>query len=118
MSHKAVNIPSIIASTPARVICCFTDWCNENTEVAVRSKNFIREPLTRLEMNDIVRQVDFINRADHSVYNLTWLGAVGGRGRSGLELEEEENNTGPSLSPGAATLLWALLCSLLYTLHF
>ena len=48
--------------TPARVICCFTDWCNENTEVAVRSKNFIREPLTRLEMNDIVRQVDFIKR--------------------------------------------------------
>ena len=44
------------------MICCFTDWCNENTEVAVRSQNFITEPLSRLEMNDIVRQVDFINR--------------------------------------------------------
>ena len=61
-------IPSIITAvemfppTPARVICCFTDWCNENTEVALRSQNFITEPLSRLEMNDIVRQVDFINR--------------------------------------------------------
>ena len=61
------SIPSIITvkmfpPTPARVICCFTDWCNENTEVALRSQNFITEPLSRLEMNDIVRQVDFINR--------------------------------------------------------
>ena len=62
------SIPSIITAvemfppTPARVICCFTDWCNENTEVALRSQNFITEPLSRLEMNDIVRQVDFINR--------------------------------------------------------
>ena len=51
-----------LAPTPARVICCFTDWCNEDTEVAVRSKNFITEPLSRLQMNDIVKQVDFINR--------------------------------------------------------
>ena len=51
-----------ISTLLARVVCCFTDWCNENTEVAVRSQNFITEPLSRLEMNDIVRQVDFINR--------------------------------------------------------
>ena len=48
--------------TPATVICCFTDWCNEDSEVAVRSKNFLTEPLSRLRMNDIVKQVDFINR--------------------------------------------------------
>ena len=44
------------------ILAQLTNWCNESTEVALRSKNFITEPLSRLEMDDIVRQVDFINR--------------------------------------------------------
>ena len=81
--------------------------------MALRSQNFITEPLSRLEMNDIVRQVDFINRADvdNSGHNLTWLGPVRGRGRSGLELLE--NKTGGQVRPGTLAV-WSLLASLLY----
>ena len=55
-------------------------------------------------------------RAEDSVYNLTSLGAVRGRGRSGLELLEE-NKAGPSHSPAVATILGALLGSLVFSPH-
>ena len=54
----------------------------------------------------------FHTRADNSVYNLSSVEPVRGRGRSGLELLE--NKTCQLVSPGTL-LVWALLLSLLYT---
>ena len=73
--------------------------------MALRSKNFVTEPLSRLEMRNIVRQVDFINRGDRFVYNLTESRL---RGRSGLE--EAEGRSSPLISP--PTILCLFLASL------
>ena len=74
--------------------------------MALRSQNFVTEPLSRLEMRNIVRQVDFIRGGDSFVYNLSHAGV---RGRSGLE--ELESKSAVTLPPP----LTGFFCSLLLT---
>ena len=46
----------------AQVLCCFTDRCNENVETAVTSKQLVPDPLSRAEMESIIKKVDQIRR--------------------------------------------------------
>ena len=53
-----------------KVLCCYTNGCNENIKTAERSKELIDEPISAEEMQIFLQKANFILKTERLTFNI------------------------------------------------